>query len=358
MLFSYTLKTRNTVVQLIIGLLGVLVTAWLCYQFRSQLDYPGTAIILLFVTGVFAVTCKIIPVLSTALLAALVLNYFFIPPQFTFHISDSKDVLLFVIFLLVAVINAILNYRLRTLQRISSEKEEREKSIKLYQTVFSSLSHELQTPLSTIVAATDTLQQQANLLSPNQTSVLLEQIQNSGLRLHDQVNNLLNMNRMENGMLHPKLDWVDLYDILHQAVEFTEHNGIQIIDTASLPIVYLDGGLLKQIIQNLVKNAIQHTPQGTHVTLTPQILPNSELQISVQDDGPGVPTASLPFLFDKFYRVPYSIPGGTGLGLSIVKGYVDAMGGELRAENLSPNGFKIVLQLPVQWSDINALSHE
>ena len=103
---------------------------------------------------------------------------------------------------------------------------------------------------------------------------------------------------------------------------------------------------MQQALTNLLLNAAFHTPPGTTVQLRAAI-ESDALVLTVSDDGPGLPTEAVPYIFDKFYRAPSAPAGGTGLGLAIVKGFVEAQGGQVHAENKPSGGARFTIRLPV-----------
>jgi len=102
---------------------------------------------------------------------------------------------------------------------------------------------------------------------------------------------------------------------------------------------------MQQALTNLLSNAVFHTPIGTLIEIEARLEPEN-IALSVLDRGPGIPPNSLPRIFDKFYRVPNSRTGGTGLGLSLVKGFVEAQGGRVSAENRPGGGAAFTILLP------------
>jgi len=114
-----------------------------------------------------------------------------------------------------------------------------------------------------------------------------------------------------------------------------------------LPLIQADFVLLQQAIMNLLSNAAAHTPPGTPIEISARVR-DASLQVAVADRGPGIPAESMGRLFDKFYRGPAAPTGGTGLGLSLVKGFVEAQGGQVRAENRLGGGSAFTISLPLQ----------
>src|SRR5262245_7354709 len=141
--------------QFFYSLLLVCSVASLCYAFSGLIGYKVVAFILLLTVSLLAISLDILPFLSAALLSALVWNFFFIPPRYTFHVNNTEDVILFIMYFVIAMINAVLTYKIRQIQKVARKKAERANTIKLYNTLLNSLSHELRTPIATIVGATD-----------------------------------------------------------------------------------------------------------------------------------------------------------------------------------------------------------
>lgn len=343
------------------SLLLVLLIASIAFVIRNFIGYEVVALVLLVVVSLMAMTFEILPVLLAAVLSALILNFFFIPPYFTFHIDNSEDLLLFLIYLIVALLNAVLTYRIRRVEKVARDKEEKENSLKLYNTLFNSLSHELRTPIATILGAVDTLKENKSKLSAENQLDLLSEIDTASIRLNRQVENLLNMSRLETGTLKLKLDWCDVNELVFAVIQklqnLSNSRKIEFAENEDLPLFKLDGGLIEQVIHNIIYNAIQYTPEDSTICISAQYA-DDKLNIIISDNGNGFSGDEIQFLFDKFYRSPQSRAGGTGLGLSIVKAYVEAHLGIIAAENNTPNGAKFTIQIPAECSFINNLKNE
>ncbi len=310
--------------------------------------------------SISAMIFNIWPVLLGATLSAFIWNFFFIEPLFTFHINEAEDFLTFLMYFVIAFINAVLTFQIRRAERKARDKEEKEKEVKLYNTLFNSLSHELKTPLSTILGSVDILKENGSKLTAEQQLDLLREIDKSGMRLKRQVENLLNMSRLENGMLQLKLDWVDINELIHQLIQRHEEFSDQRIlyrSNEGLPLMKLDSGLLETVLDNIVYNAAQYTPDHLPVEIAVQCEDN-RCTILISDSGPGFPEASMDHIFEKFYRLPESKAGGTGLGLSIVKGFVEAHGGRVEVKNKPQGGAEFSIHLPVETSFMHHLNNE
>ncbi len=354
-------KLIKKVIYQILGSSTIVITISLhLFIFKKHIDYSIVALILLFIVSIFAVTLEIVPVLITATLSALILNFFFIPPLYTFHIDSSNDLLLFLIFFIVSVVNAILTYKIRKIQKEANEKKEKENTIKLYNTLLNSLSHELKTPIATIIGAVDTLKENREKLSESSQDELLNEIDTASLRLNIQVENLLNMSRLETGMFKLKLDWVDTNELIFSVIhkfEYQNHHQIIFLPEENLPFFKYDRILIGQVLYNLVHNAIIYTPSFSKIVITAN-QENEVLKITVSDDGNGFPENEISKVFDKFYRLPNSKTGGSGLGLSIAKGYIEAHNGTIELQNKENHGAIFTLKIPAEISYINQLKNE
>src|SRR5215510_10842003 len=127
-----------------------------------------------------------LPLLSSSLhFASRFWNFFFIPSRFTFHIRSTEDIILLVMYFVIAMINGVLTFKIRQVENISHIKEERANSVKLYNTLLNSLSHELRTPIAAIIGAADNLQTN-NDLTKEDKDQLLEEISKASMRLNQQ----------------------------------------------------------------------------------------------------------------------------------------------------------------------------
>jgi two-component system sensor histidine kinase KdpD len=221
-------------------------------------------------------------------------------------------------------------------------------SERLSNALLNSISHELRTPLAAISSVASGLRA-AGSLSPAQKS-LIEELSEAAGRLNRVVQNLLDLSRLESGHLRPNLDWHDLRDVIQAALQnlgrALEQHKVKIEIPPDLPPVKLDAALTEQMLVNLLGNAGLHTPVGTVIDLRIRSEPG-QLVLEVADNGPGLPADDPMRLFDRFQRGPNAAAGGTGLGLSLVKGFTEAQGGTVRAENRPGGGALFTVKLPL-----------
>ena len=335
-----------------------MITAILCFFSVDIIGYRAVALILLLVVSVNAILFDIFPVLLSALLSALIWNFFFIPPTFTLHIDTAEDGLMYFV---IASINAVLTYNIRKVERKEREQEEKEKAIKLYNTLLNSLSHELRTPISTIIGSIDTIKDDQTKLSDKNRNELYAEIEIASFRLNRQVENLLSISRLEAGFIQPKIDWCDLNELVFSAIKDNEndaqHHKIVFTPKENMPLIKIDSGLTEQVLFNLIYNGIQHTPKNTSITI--QLFHNlTHCFIEVSDNGKGFPKNEMDYVFDKFYRLKQTATGGTGLGLSIVKGFTEAMNGKVLLDNLKEGGARFLIKIPCEFSKNTNLKNE
>lgn len=224
-------------------------------------------------------------------------------------------------------------------------------SERLRTALFNSLSHDLRTPLASIIGAVTGLLESEDVYSPAARAELLQTIQQGAVRMHRFITNLLDMARLESGMLKLKKEWCDIQDIIGVAVsrlgEPLRSRPLSISIEPDLPLVQVDFVLIEQVLINLLDNALKYSGANSEITVSARRL-EQQLELMVADWGQKIPDEELGKIFNKFYRLKSPLQvSGTGLGLAICKGIVEAHGGQIWAENNSGAGATIVFVLPV-----------
>lgn len=299
------------------------------------------------------------PVLLVATLSALAWNFLFIPPRFTLHIAKLEDALTFVTYFIIALTVGSLTAQLKAREHLAAQVQLAKDSERLRKTLLDCVSHELKTPLAAIGAASQELLRLAP--GPQNTEMLRQlagEIQDGSQRLHRVVNNLLDMNRLESGVIQPKREWCDVRELLRSAIEIERESiqgrEIRLDVPENIPLVLVDHTLIEQAVAKLLANAGSHTPSRLPIEIDAEYKEGA-LAISVSDRGAGFPSESVEQVFEKFYRGDSRKAGGLGLGLSIARGFVEAHGGKLTAENRDGGGARFMISLPVRVTDMNAL---
>jgi len=221
------------------------------------------------------------------------------------------------------------------LHDITREKELDEMKSRLLATV----SHELRTPLSSIKGFATTLLRQDVEWDEATRREFLSIIDAESDRLAELIGNLLDMSRIEAGVLAVEAEPVDLLPLLEETVAgfqmMTHEHSITLRVPPHLPLVMADARRIRQVLRNLIENAIKYSPGGGPVTIAVELKPG-QVQISVTDEGIGIEAYQQDHIFDRFYQADSASTrevGGTGLGLSICKAIVEAHGGEIWAES-------------------------
>jgi two-component system sensor histidine kinase KdpD len=229
----------------------------------------------------------------------------------------------------------------RTLLKVETET--------LRNTLLSSVSHDLRTPLAAITGAGTTLLQGEKLLDADSRRELTQTIVEEAEHLNRIIRNVLDMTRLESGGIKLNREWQSLEEIVgavtnRMAGQFPAHP-LTINLPPALPLIPCDELLIEQVLRNLLENAIKYTPPGTSITLS-ALVREQEVLVSVADRGPGIPPEAGERIFEKFVRGKH-VGGGAGLGLAICQGIVSAHGGRIWLGNLPEGGVAFTFALPV-----------
>jgi two-component system sensor histidine kinase KdpD len=231
--------------------------------------------------------------------------------------------------------------------RVTAETE------RLRSALLTSISHDLRTPLASILGSASILRDQRANLDDEAREELIGTIEEEAERLNRFIANLLDMTRLESGAITPKLDFVDLDDVVGSAIRrasavLASHD-VSLDLPTDLPMLRLDPVLFEQVLFNLLDNAGKYAPPGSKIELR-AVRDGEQVRLEIADGGDGIPESDLERIFDKFYRVHAADRkrAGTGLGLAISRGFVEAMGGTICAANRSDRrGALITIALPV-----------
>ena len=353
----FSFNTAGKSKQYLISLSVIIAVAAVCFAFSQYIGYRVAALMLLVTVSLLAITFDILPVLFSAALSAFIWNFFFIPPRFTIHVEATEDLILFIMYFIIAMISGVLTYKIRQIEKEARLKEEKANSVKLYNTIMNSLSHELRTPIAAIIGAADNLQTNPFLTKEDREQLIAE-ISKASLRLNQQVENLLNISRLQSGHIQPKYDWADIGELIYQTVKAVEDNNlgrkINISIKPGLPLCSLDKGMLEQIIYNLLNNAAIHTTVDCKIDITAACHADM-LEIIIEDSGKGFADKDVAEIFNKFSRTLRSKTAGSGLGLSIVKGFTDALKGSVELTRSQYGGARFIIALPVKTTQFQTL---
>jgi two-component system, OmpR family, sensor histidine kinase KdpD len=282
--------------QYVISIAAVIGISIIGLFIHNVVGYRVVAFMLLVGVSILAMTFDIVPVLLSAFLSALIWDFFFIPPRFTLTVGTTEDRILLLMYFIIAMINAVLTNRIRRMEKKVKEKNEKAKSVRFYNLLLNSLSHELRTPITTILGSTDNLQSNSSKLSESVRAELVNEISVASIRLNQQVENLLNMSRLESGVFQIKKDWCDINELIYKTLHRLDHNllkfrlAVEVPD--QLPLFKLDFGLMEQVLYNLILNVTQHTPEDTLITIQAGCI-RDRLLLVIADNGNGFPEAEI-----------------------------------------------------------------
>jgi len=219
--------------------------------------------------------------------------------------------------------------------------------------LLTSISHDLKTPLASVLGSASTLRELNEKLTDSEQAELLSTIIEESERLNRFIANLLDMTRLESGAVAPKLAPHDVSEIIGSTLQRTtkilRNHSVRLDLATDVPMVSVDPVLFEQVLFNLLDNAAKYAGSGTTVFIRTW-RDRDSVVLQILDEGEGIPPDDLEHIFDKFYRVPKAdqIRPGTGLGLAISRGFVEAMNGTIVAANRSDRrGAVFSIRLPV-----------
>jgi two-component system sensor histidine kinase KdpD len=307
--------------------------------------------------------------LVTALLSAAAFNWFHLPPIGALDIAADHDLVALAVFAIVAIASGTLaelararaaesERRREEADRALAELEELERerdrmraeaieaealrrSDELKTSLLRSVSHDLRTPLTSIIAAGAALDSPS--ATPAERHELSEAVVEQGQRLSRLVENLIDVSRLEAGKAEPRREPVDLPGLLEAARHSIGPRGevVRLALDTDLPALSADPTQLERAFANLLDNAVIHG-EGEPVLVRSRLV-GPRLVVRIVDRGPGIPEGERERIFEPFYRSGAGSGNGSGLGLAIARGFIEANGGELEVESLPGQGSSFVV---------------
>ena len=307
--------------------------------------------------------------LLTALLSAVAFNWFHIPPIGHFDVAADRDLVALVVFAIAAVASGTLaelarasaaeserrreqaDRALAELEELTRERDRMQaeaieaealrRSDELKTSLLRSVSHDLRTPLTSMIAAGAALDSPS--VSAEERHELSEAVVEQGQRLSRLVENLLDVSRLQTGHAEPRREPVELAGLLEAARHSLGARGeaVRLALDPELPALDADPTQLERAFANLLENAVVHG--GGQPVLVRSRLVGPRVIVRVVDRGPGIPEGERARIFEPFYRAGGRAANGSGLGLAIAKGFVEANGGEIDVESLPGQGSSFVV---------------
>uniref|UniRef100_A0AAU1I7L9 histidine kinase n=1 Tax=Streptomyces sp. NBC_00180 TaxID=2903632 RepID=A0AAU1I7L9_9ACTN len=231
------------------------------------------------------------------------------------------------------------------LRREADRAKELAEGNRIRTALLAAVSHDLRTPLAGIKAAVSSLRSDDVAWSQEDEAELLEAIEEGADRLDHLVGNLLDMSRLQTGTVKPLIREIDLDEVVPMALGGVPEDSVELDIPETLPMVSVDKGLLERVVANVVENAVKHSRQDEPVLVAASAIAD-RVEVRVVDRGPGVPDEAKERIFEPFQRYGDAPRGaGVGLGLAVARGFAEAMGGTVNAEDTPGGGLTMVLSV-------------
>jgi K+-sensing histidine kinase KdpD len=371
---------------------GVSVVVLMLAPFNSYINSTTVALALLLVVLIIATIYGSRPALFASLLGVLCFNFFFLPPFYTFTISESQNWIAFGAFLVTAIIAGQLSSYAR--QRAAESEERRKEIERLYNelqaafeqasqtealrrseqlksSLLDAVTHDLRTPLTSIKASATTLLEDLRGKLSKQSFAdndslqlddegrreFLEIIDEESDRLNKFIEGMVSLAKVEAGALQLRKSWSGVGEIINNAIERAKNRlnsyHISIEIERELPVIAIDADSIAEVIYTLLDNAAKYSPKGSKIRILARRSEDETIEIAVEDCGQGVPEEMREKVFNKFFRAAetdiHTTSGtGLGMGLAIARGIVESQGGKIWIED-GRDAFttRVAFQIPI-----------
>jgi two-component system sensor histidine kinase KdpD len=361
----------------LLSLATVVVVTVVLAPLADRTNHTPVALALLLAVLFIATLFGSRPALAASLLAGLTFNFFFLPPYYTFNITQPDNWVAFGAFLITAIVAGQLSsyarrradesetrrqeieslYRqLKAAFEQASQAEAFRQSEQLKSALLDAVTHDLRTPLTSIKASVTTLMEKGLVLDTEGREELLEIIDEETDRLNRFIGGMVDLAQLEAGKLSLRRSWCDIDEIVSNAVDrasnsLADHRVTVELDT-DLPQIHVDDHSVGEVVYTFLDNAAKYSPKGSDIRVTAVLKDEQNVQIAVDDKGPGIKPSERDRIFDKFYRAAdsdiHSTGSGLGLGLAIARGIAESQQGTISVED-GRDGFttRFVFEVPV-----------
>jgi len=294
-----------------------------------------------------AIRWSILSAVIAAIAGVAASAFFFYPPLFDLRVHDPDQIIDLVLFVVVAVVTGKLAADVR-------EARNRAEAEALRDALIGSVSHELRSPLASILGSASVLSEAPAVASDERLASLVKGMREEADRLNDDIQNLLDATRITSEGVRPRTEWVDPGDIANAAVARKSHflsgRKIDLSVEPNLPFVEVDAAMIEKALAQLIDNAAKYSDRNSRIAVAVRS-DDSRITISVSDQGDGLMADEQARIFDRFYRGPRhaaSTPG-SGLGLWIARSLVQACGGSISVLSAGiGRGTTVEIELPAQ----------
>lgn len=322
------------------------------------LGIPAETTVILFVLGVLVTaifTNGPAYSLVASALSVLTFNLFIVEPRMSLQAWGRHYPATFIIMFAVALTASYLVDRMRKSSRASMEATIKAQNEQTRANLLRSVSHDLRTPLTSIIGSSDILLTEELNLDAGTRRRLLQDIHEDASWLADVVENLLSITRFDRGSVTLDLHAEMVDDVIEEALRHVRRDAsthqIVVLPSRELLLARMDAQVIVQVIVNLVNNALAHTPSGSTITLSSRQYGDDEVVITVADDGPGIEASDQNHVFEAFYTSKDTATDGRrgiGLGLALCKTIVEAHGGRIWVDPVDPHGTAFSFTLPLE----------
>jgi two-component system sensor histidine kinase KdpD len=377
------------------ALFGIAAATGLLKLFGGHVNPTTAALVFLLVVLFVATAWGSRPAVFASLLGLISFNFFFLPPFGTLTISDPDNWIAFVAFIITALTAGRLSARAerrageaeiaraeiervyRELQETferASEAKALKQSEQLKSALLDAVTHDLRTPLTSIKASVTTLLEEFETKVESEEPIRLEAdarkemlvvINEEADRLNHFIEDLMELAQLKAGETQLRKHWGSVEEIvtaaLTRAAPRTREHKVEIVLDDELPSVRVDERAVAEVLYTLLENAAKYSPRGSAIRVTATTGDNGTVNVSVEDEGPGIPVDLRERVFDKFFRAMQagntSQPSGTGMGLAIARGITEAHEGRIWIESAgNGRGARVVFTLPIGDEDTRANS--
>lgn len=335
------------------ALSGVVAVTSILVPFRDGINTTIVALALLLVTLLVATIFGSRPAFLSSFLGVLTFNFFFLPPYHTLTIADPQNWVALAVFLIVAVtvgqLSAKARNRAEEAERLygelqaafekASQAEALRQSEKLKSSLLDAVTHDLRTPLTSIKAAATTLleDKRERFLDGEGRKEFLDIINEETDRLNKFIEGMVGLARVEANALQDRKCWGPVDEIISNAIERAKgqltSRHIHIELERDLPSLFVDSGLISEVVYTLLDNAAKYSPEGSRIGISARRSGAEMIEIAVEDQGRGIEPAMREKVFSKFFRTEnegiHTTSDGLGLGLAIARGIIESQGGRI-----------------------------
>lgn len=363
--------------------MGIAVVTAVLAPFHAEINVTTVALAFLLVVLFVATLWGSRPALLASVLGMLAFNFFFLPPVGSFTIADPQNWIALTAFFITAITVGQLSARARRrtteaetgrreIKRLyeelreaferASEAEAFKRSERFKSALLDAVTHDLRTPLTSIKASASLLLEDHEAkegetpLPPQEKAALLKVITEEADRLDRFVESIVDLARIEAGNMKLRRNWGAVDDIIEasltRAAPLTQQHKVEVEIEEELPVVRVDSRAVAEVLYTLIDNATKYSPAETRILVKASRAPGEMIQISVADQGRGIPQELRARVFEKFFSSEsvskLNRPRGIGMGLAIAHGIVEAHGGRIWIEDAQDKrGTRVAFTVPV-----------